>query len=150
MFNQVGKVKEINGSILTPQNAGLRFVVNFANMAGTYEGEVADLFVKKWPKVKSDVRMWYANKTGEYKPGAIYTTAVQSDTWVMSLLVLSENGKVDAEGLETAVKKLGEAALYEKASVHFPQALALKAKKLKSLADKYLVQKGVSVSYYTE
>ena len=90
MFQQQGKVKLVKSSILTPQNAGLRFVLNFSNLDGSTNEPVYSVFDKKWPKARSEVKGWYANKTGEYKLGAMSNTAVQSDTWIVNLLCKEE------------------------------------------------------------
>ena len=150
VFQQQGKVKLVKGSILTPQNAGLRFILNFTSLAGKVDGEVYSLFDKKWAKAKSDAKAWYANKTGQYKLGAINNTAVQSDTWVMHMLCQKEDGTVDSVGLQECLKKICEAAKYEHASVHVSTLLVDQAPEMKDLVEKELLQKGISVSYYEE
>ena len=150
VFQQQGKVKLVKGSILTPQNAGLRFILNFTSMAGKTDGEVYDLFDKKWAKAKSDAKAWYANKTGEYKLGAINSTAVQSDTWVMHMLCIDKDGSVDATGLQECLKKVAASAKYEHASVHVSTLFVEQFPQLKDLIDEELLKKGISVSYYEE
>jgi len=150
MINQQGKVKFVKGSILMPQMAGLRFILNFASMAGSADGPLNDLFAKKWAKVRQDIKGWYGNKNGAYKLGAISQTAVQSDAVVVHLLVEDEKGKVDKKGLELGLKELEKLATYEHASIHISTYLLDKFPKLKEVVEKELVQKGLSVSYYEE
>lgn len=60
-FQMQGKVKVINGSILTPENGGLRFVLNTNNLSGKVVGPLYTLFDKKWKKVREETKGWYAN-----------------------------------------------------------------------------------------
>ncbi len=85
-FQPAGRVKIVKGSILTPENAGLRFVLNVANLVGKAESPLYPLFDKKWPTVKKEVKGWFNTRTGAYKLGAVASLAVQSDTWVLSML----------------------------------------------------------------
>jgi len=149
-FQQQGKVKVIKGSVLTPENGGLRFVLSIINMAGKSENPLYPLFDKKWKKVKEEARGWYANKTGAYKLGAVSTTAVQSDVWVINMLCQDEDLKTSETGLEECVKKVASSAKYEKATVHISSLLTEALPTLSSLLNKHLVEQGVSVYYYEE
>jgi hypothetical protein len=149
-FQQLGKVKTIKGTILAPENAGLRFVLSINNLAGKPENPMFPIFDKKWKKVREDSRGWYANKTGAYKLGAINTTAVQSDTWVMHMLCQDESLVTNLKGLEDCLKKVCGAAKYEKATVHVSTVLTEAIPELPELLNKQLVEQGVSVYYYEE
>ena len=70
-FQQAGRVKIVQGSILTPQDGGLRFVLNLNNMAGKAESPLYPIFEKKWPKVKQEAKGWFNTRTGAYKLGAV-------------------------------------------------------------------------------
>jgi hypothetical protein len=85
-FQQPGRVKLVKGSITAPENAGLRFVLNIANMSGKTESPMYPLFEKKWPKAKQEAKGWFNTRDGKYKLGAVNTTSVQSDTWIIHLL----------------------------------------------------------------
>lgn len=149
-FQVQGRVKVINGSVLMPETAGLRFVLNFANMAGKTDDKLYEVLSKKWPKARQEVRGWFATKTGKYKPGATHTLPVQSDTWVVSLLCQDENLKTDLNGLELSLKDVCKQALYEKASVHVSSILTSQVPEFQELLTKQLVDNGVSVYYYNE
>ena len=149
-FQTLGKTKVIKGTILQPELGGLRFVLSVNNLAGKPENPLFPLFDKKWKSVKVDSRGWYANKTGEYKFGATYTTAVQSDVWVIHCLCQDENLKTDLKGLEECLKKVCKSAKYEHASVHISNLLVDVAPELQDLAMKHLVEEGVSVYFYNE
>lgn len=149
-FKPVGRTKVINGTIIAPENSGLRFVLSFTNLAGKPESPLFPLFEKKWRKVREECRAWYATKTGAYKLGATSNTAVQSDVWVINMLCQDESLKVDIKGLEECLKKVSASALYEKASIHISSVLLEAAPELKDLATKYFTENGVSVSYYQE
>ena len=150
-FQPPGRVKLVKGSILAPENAGLRFVLSINNLAGKHaEHPLYALFDKKWKKVKEDARGWYTNKTGAYKLGANNVTAVQSDTWVIHMLCQDDNLNTDVKALEECVKKVCDSAKYEKASVHVSSLLTKAVPELTDLLSTHLVKNGVNVSYYEE
>ncbi len=149
-FKTKGRVKLVKSSILNPENSGLRFILSVTNTAGKAENPLYPLFDKKWKRVKEDAKGWYTTKTGAYKLGATNVTAVQSDAWVIHMLVQDDNLKTDSKALETCLKKVCKDALYEKASVHISMLLVNEMPELQELATKLLVDNGVSVSYYEE
>lgn len=150
-FSPQGKSKLIKGSILTPEMAGLRFVLTMTNTLGTVDKNIMlPLFDKKWKQVRQDTKGWFANKTGAYKLGAINVTAVQSDTWVVNMLCQNDNLELDTLGLETCLKKVCDSAKYEKASVHVSTMLTKAFPQLETLLAKYLLSEGVNVYLYEE
>lgn len=150
-FQQPGKTKVIKGTILAPENAGLRFVLSVTNLAGKPDGNPQyPLFEKKWRKVREEARGWYATKTGAYKLGAVNTTAVQSDTWVIHLLCQNEEQQTDAAALEKCLKEVCKMAKYERASVHVSSLLTNAVPELTGLLSTQLVDEGVSVYFYDE
>jgi hypothetical protein len=149
-FLTPGRVKIVQGSILNPENAGLRFVLSVTNMVGKVESPLYPLFEKKWPKVKQEAKGWYNTRTGAYKLGAVNTTAVQSDTWVLHLLCQDENFKTDSVGLEACLKEVCKMAKYERATVHVSSVLTEAVPELTQALQTELVEQGVSVSFYEE
>lgn len=149
-FQAPGRTKVIKGSILTPENAGLRFILSINNMVGKAENPLLPLFDKKWKKVREESRGWYATKTGAYKLGATNTTAVQSDTWVIHMLCQDEELKTDAKALEECLKKVCASAKYEHATVHVSTILTGAIPELTDLLNTHLVAEGVSVYFYEE
>lgn len=149
-FLQPGRVKVVQGSILAPENAGLRFVLNVANTVGKAESPLYPLFEKKWPKVKQEVRGWFNTRTGAYKLGAVHTVAVQSDTWVVSCLCQDEKFVTDVKALTTCLKEVAKSAKYERATVHVSTLLTQAIPEVVDLLNTELVENGVSVSYYEE
>lgn len=150
-FQQPGRTKLIRGSILAPENAGLRFVLSVTNLAGKPDNNpLYPLFEKKWKKVREEARGWYATKTGAYKLGSVNTTAVQSDTWVIHLLAQDENQKTDAAALSKCLEEVRRLAKYERATVHVSQLLTDAVPELMSLLNDELVAWGVSVYFYEE
>lgn len=150
-FQQPGRTGVIKGSILAPHNAGLRFVLSITNLAGKPDGNpLYPTFEKKWVKVRQEARGWYATKTGAYKLGAINTTAVQSDTWVIHLLAQDEEQKTDAAALEKCLKEVCKMAKYERASVHVSSLLTDAVPELTDLVRTQLLEQGVSVYFYEE
>lgn len=150
-FQPVGKTKVVNGTILAPENAGLRFVLSVNNLAGKVEGNpLLPIFDKKWKKVREDSKGWFATKTGAYKLGAITTLAVQSDTWVIHMLCQDSDLKVDLDGLKTCLNYVCKLAKGEQASVHVSNILTSLIPELQSLCQECLLNNGVSVYYYNE
>lgn len=149
-FLQPGRVKVVQGSILYPENAGLRFVLNVNNLAGKAENPLYPLLDKKWPKVKQEAKGWFNTRTGAYKLGAVTTTAVQSDTWVLHMLCQDEDLKTDTAGLEKCLKEVCKMAKYERATVHVSTLLTDAVPGLADLLSKELVEQGVAVSFYNE
>jgi hypothetical protein len=150
-FQPQGKTKLIKGSILQPENAGLRFVLSINNTLGKVEGNpLLPLFDRKWKQVRQETKGWFANKTGAYKLGAISTTAVQSDTWVVNMLCQGDDLKVDDAGLQECLKQVSSVAKYEKATVHVSTILTTAIPNLVEYLTKQLLEAGVSVYYYDE
>jgi hypothetical protein len=150
-FQPVGRTKVLNGTILSPEMAGLRFVLSLNNLAGKVEGNpLLPLFDKKWKKVREDSKGWYATKTGAYKLGAVSTLAVQSDTWVVHMLCQDQDLKVDLDGLKTCLNNVCKLAKSEQASVHVSSLLVDAVPQLSDLCTECLVNNGVSVYYYNE
>jgi len=149
-FQAQGSVKVIKGSILSPHNAGLRFILSLNNMAGKPESPLYPLFEKKWKRVREEARGWYTNKTGAYKLGAVNTTSTQSDTWVIHMLVQDENLQTNSNAVETCLKEVCKMAKYEKATVHISTLLTDYIPELMDFVNKHLVKNGVSVCYYDE
>ena len=149
-FLQPGRVKVVQGSILAPENAGLRFVLNVANTVGKAESPLYPLFEKKWPKVKQEVRGWFNTRTGAYKLGAVHTVAVQSDTWVLSCLCQNENFVTDVNALTVCLREVAKSAKYERATVHVSTLLTQAVPEVVDLLNTELVENGVSVSFYEE
>lgn len=149
-FQPQGRVKTVKGSILTPENAGLRFVLNVNNTVGKAESPLYPVFDKKWKKVKEEAKGWYNTRTGAYKLGATNVTAVQSDTWVIHMLCQNDDLQTDTKSLEECLKKVAASAKYEKATVHVSTLLTDSIPELKDMLTTQLVEQGVSVSYYEE
>lgn len=148
-FLKLGRVKEVNATVLAPENAGLRMIVNVCAQDGKFDGKLDNLLTKRWAKVREDYKGWYAGQQN-FKLGATNSTATASDIWVMSLLAKDKDGKLNETALATAVKKLGEVAKYENASAHISNLLVEEMPTLKPLLTKYLVENGVNVYFYNE
>lgn len=149
-FQAQGKVKVIQGSILAPHNAGLRFVLSATNMTGKTENPLYSLFDKKWPKAKQEAKGWFNTRDGKYKLGAVNTTAVQSDTWIIHCLVQDEELKTDLEAVKKCLKEVCKMAKYERASIHVSSLLVEAVPEITDLLNTELADNGVSVSFYEE
>lgn len=150
-FQPVGRTKTVNGTILTPEMAGLRFILSVNNLAGKVEGNpLLPIFDKKWKKVREDSKGWFATKTGAYKLGAVSSLAVQSDTWIIHMLCQDEDLKFDLDGLKTCLNNVCKLAKSEKASVHVSELLTLAIPELGTLCADLLVKNGINVYFYSE
>lgn len=148
-FIAQGKTKIVNASVLAPENAGLRFILNVVGQDGKFTSPLSLILAKRWAKVKEDNSYWYATQMN-FKLGSLNETAVSSDTWAISMLVQDKTGKVDQKALQTAIKKVSEKAKYEKASVHVSTLLTSAIPELQDLLISGLVEQGVSVYFYNE
>jgi hypothetical protein len=148
-FTPQGKTKIVNASILSPENSGLRFILNVVGQDGKFISPLNLILAKRWAKVKEDNSYWFVTQMN-FKLGSLNETAVASDTWIISMLVQDKTGKVDQKALQVAVKKLGEKAKYEKASIHVSSLLTSTIPELQDLLIKGLVEEGVSVYFYNE
>ncbi len=149
-FQPQGKAKIIKGTILAPENAGLRLVLSVANMGGKTDYSLYKVFDKKWKKVREETKGWYTTRTGAYKLGVNNTTAVQSDTWVIQMLCQTKELETDVKSLEECLKKVCQMAKYEKATVHVSSILLDEVPEMKSCLDKQLLSQGVNVYFYEE
>jgi len=146
-----GRVKTINGSILAPHNAGLRFVLSVNNLAGKMDNNpLYPVFEKKWKKIKEDARGWYATKTGAYKLGAINTTCVQSDVWAIHMLCQDDKQQTSPSALQQCLKEVAKLAKTEQATVHVSCLLTTAVPEMEGLLKSQLVDQGVNVYYYKE
>jgi hypothetical protein len=148
-FTTPGRVKEVNASVLSPQNAGLRLIVNAVGQDGKFESKLDLLLTKQYPKIRLDQREWYATQLN-FKPGQLNTTALASDCWSVSMLVKDKAGKVDPKSLQLGVKKLAELAKYENASVHVSNILVEEMPELKTLVLEQIAANGTNVYFYNE
>lgn len=142
-------MKQVNATILAPELAGLRLIVNVCGQNGKFDSKLDTLLTKRWAKTREDYKEWYATQHN-FKLGMLNTTAVASDTWVASLLVKNKEDVVDPVALKTAVKKLGELCKYEKASAHISTLVLDEVPELKELLVKGLVEEGINVFTYVE
>lgn len=148
-FSTPGKVRQVNASILAPENAGLRLVLNACGVNGKFESKLDAILTKRWSKVREDYKGWYATQHN-FKLGLLNQTAVSSDTWVVSMLVQDKDGKLDPKALQVAVKKLADLAKYEHASVHVSTLTTSDLPELQPLLVTHLVEEGVNVYFYNE
>ena len=144
-----GKSKVVNGTILAPENAGLRIIFNIVGQDGKYEGKLDKLLNKRWATTRTDYKGWWASQHN-FKAGQSMTTAVASDCWVVQALVKDKEGKVDSKALNTAVNALRRTAREDSGSVHVSEFLCEEVPELKALLTEHLVEEGINVYFYKE
>jgi hypothetical protein len=148
-FTTPGRVKEVNASIIAPQNAGLRLILNTVGQDGKFDSKLDVILTKQWKNVRLDAREWYATQHN-FKMGLLNQTSVSSDCWVVNALVKDKTGKVDPVALKLAVKKLSELAKYENASVHVSNLLVEEMPELKELVLTQVASNGTNCYFYNE
>lgn len=148
-FAVSGKMKIVKGSILQPEGSGLRLILVAASESGKPDSDLYGVLDKKWKAAKVELKGWHAVHT-TFKLGSVKEVAVQSDVWLMNMLCLDKNGKVNDKALFTCLKEVCKVALYEKASVHCSTMLTDTFPQLQGLLKEHLVEKGVSVFFYEE
>jgi len=149
-FAVKGKVKIISGSVINPEMAGLRFILNAVNTAGKTDSDLENLLDKKWKKVKAEVRGWFVNKTGAYKLGAVNTIAVQSDVWILNMLCKDDNLMMSEKGLEACLAEVAKLAKYEQASVHVSSFLLKEMPNAQELLNKHFSNNGILTCIYDD
>ena len=148
-FLPKGKVKLVKGSIINPEYAGLRLVLNFVSESGKPEGKLSETLDKKWKKIVEETKGWYASRVN-FKQGETYTIAVQSDTWVINCLCKDKDNQLQDKSLTSCLKKIAQLAKAEKASVHVSDYLVEECPSLSSMLETEMVNQGINVSYYQE
>jgi len=149
-FTAPGKMKQVNATILAPENAGLRIILNLCSENGKFESTLDKLLYSRWARVKSDFKEWHATQHN-FKLGLLNTnSAVASDTWICEALVKDKNDKLDEKSLEVAVKKIKDLCKYEKASLHVSNILTNDFPSLVDLLKNHLVDEGINVYFYEE
>lgn len=145
-FIQKGKFREAKSELVAPENSGLRFVLNPIDVKATFTNSVNLKVATKWKKVREEGKAWYANQSG-FKLGELQSVAVQSDVWVLNLVLLSDKGESSKTSLESSFKKAAAMAKYEKASIHMSSEM-MEYAGCEELATKYFIDEGVNVYLY--
>jgi hypothetical protein len=148
-FTPQGKVKVVQSSVLNPENAGLRLIVNLCSKDGKFENKLDKLLTSKWNRVREEYKGWYASQHN-FKTGELMHMAVSSEIWVVSLLVREADGKIDDKTAAKAVSKLAALAKYENASVHCSNILVEEYPQLKDLLVSSVAQNGTHTYFYDE
>lgn len=148
-FVSPGKTKTVNASVLLPENAGLRFILNVCGSDGKFDTKLEKLLAKRWLKAREGYKAWYADQFA-FKMGTVRDTSVASDIWVVHLLAKDKEGKVDEVALAKGVKELAAKAKYEHASVHVSTMTTAEAPALVDLLKTNCVDAGTHVFYYNE
>lgn len=149
-FVKPGKTKQVNATVLAPENAGLRIILNLCGQNGKFDKDFDKLLTKRWARVKLDYSEWHATQHN-FKLGMLNTNAaVASDIWVVNALVRDKNDKLDDKALDAAVKKVGELCKYENASLHVSNMLVDNVSSLKELLFKHVLENSINVYFYNE
>lgn len=148
-FQNKGKFKIVKGSILTPEYAGLRLILNTINSKGLVNSELLPIFDKKWKKIKEESKGWYASRNN-FKGGENLNIAVQSDTWVINCLCQDDDYVINVKDLESSLKKVASLAKAEKASVHVPDLLINSCPQLSDMLQDLFINDGINVSVYSD
>ncbi len=148
-FAKAGMVKNCAGSVLTPQNSGLKMILAVVSQTGEYESPFFNMITKRFSKVKADYREAFVTQQG-LKLGNVNTSAITSESWIMTAVCLDKKNKLDKKALEDCIKKLVSVAKYEQASLHLSTLLLQEMPALKKLLPATALANGVNVYVYDE
>jgi len=148
MFMPKGRVRIGEGSVDNPESSSLRLIVVPCSESGSFDGELQKLLTKKWAKAREEFRTWFANRQN-FKLGEINNTAVASDIWIMYALVEDKDGNVNTDAMKKCMKKIGDLAKYEKASIHLHQSV-VDMSDMESFINDNFVNNGVNVFKYAK
>lgn len=147
-FITQGRMKEVDGSVLAPINAGLKMILAVCSQTGKYESPLYNMLTKRFSKVRDDYRGLFINQ--QMKLGELHTTAANSETWVMQAVCMDTKDKLDKKALESCIKKLVDTAKYEKASLHVSDLLFKEVPSLKKTLAKTVLEAGVNLYVYKD
>lgn len=145
-FMQKGKFRTAQGEITVPENSGLRLVLNPVDLSMKLVLPMNKQLTSKWAKPRESAKSWMASRE-KFVLGEVQSVAVQSDVWVMNMLVLDAEGALNKDALASAVKKVVATAKAEQASLHVNQNV-LEMGELKSLLQTEAIENGVNVYLY--
>jgi len=148
-FAPKGRTKIVQGTILTPELAGLRLVLVPCSVSGKPDTDLYGVLDRKWKAAKVELKGWFATHI-DFKLGNLHTTATQSDTWCIHALCMDKDNQVDEKALVSCIKKLADMAKYEKASVHVSTLVTDAIPSITDLLTTQLLDKGINVYFYKE
>ncbi len=143
-----GRVKEVESSIMSPVQSGLKMILATCSQSGSYKSPLFDMLGKRYVKVHDDYRSMFVNR--QIKLGTVQTSAISSEVWVMSAVCMDEKGKLDKKGLEACVKKLLDMARYEGASLHISDLLYKEVPELATMLPEASINAGINLYLYKE
>ncbi len=152
-FQPKGRLRECKTSIITPESAGLRFILNPCSVSGKWDSKLQETLSKQWSKCKDDFKSWWAtNNKSLFKPGLNNVSSVQSDTWVINMLCLDQDGSLNKDNLSSCVKELVKSAKYDSATIHLSD-MCMQSDELKQdfmdLVCQPLMDNGIHVYVYS-
>lgn len=145
-FQAQGKFRKAASELTAPENSGLRLILNPIDIAAELKGDINLLLAKKWKKSRDEAKGWYASRNN-FKLGEIQTVAVQSDVWVINVLVTDDKA-VPLTSFDKAMKKTADLAKSERATVHISD-LMYSMENFEALAQKHFIDNGINVYVYT-
>lgn len=145
-FIQKGKFRQAKGSIVLPETSSLSFIINPIDTVSSFKTKTNTVLSSKWRKIREDGKAWWANRTG-FAPGELITTAVQSNVWVVTVVLFDEKGDLIKDAVEKAFKKIAKLAKDEQASLHADSSLT-ELDTVSTLADKHFLSEGLNVYLY--
>lgn len=148
-FQVAGKVKECLGSVITPEQSGLKMILTVISQSGENSSDFYKMVTKRYGKAHQDYREWFVTQQN-MKLGTLNNTAVASDAWIMQAVCLDKKNKLDKVALEGCIKKLVEQAKYENGSIHLSSMLLKEVPALKKLLPAMATEAGVNVYLYAE
>lgn len=103
-FRVRGELKYKTGSAHSPLAGGHRIIMNFCDMAGTWDNLFNKDMSKKHALVEQSFKLWKQTQK-LYKMGATHEVRMQSDVIILNALALNE-GKLDPVAFESCLKSV--------------------------------------------
>lgn len=148
-FAPVGVVKEVVGSITTPEHARLAIILLPSSINEERVSDVQKKVIARWMKVKQDYRERFVIGH-DFKLGVNIFTPVASDIWICQALCLNDKGRMEKEALKTSVKNLVDTAKYERAHIHVSNLSLAAHPTLKKALGPAAVEAGLNLYCYTD
>jgi hypothetical protein len=148
-FVSPGRVREVNGSITSPEHVRLAILFVPCSVSGEYKSDLYDKVATRWTKVRQDYRERFVNREN-FKLGELINTAVASDVWVIQALCLNEKGKLDKDALTTCVDKVVALAKYERAYIHASQLSLTAFPAMKKVLPAAINPEGLNLYVYSD
>jgi len=152
-----GKTKFVESSFIHPEYGDLKLipVPVSQNLKQPASETIFHTVLKRWLTIDRKYKEWCYTGQNQ-KPGSILDIAVQSDIWVVLMLLRDKDGNAyqdqdpKKDAMTVAMKKLFTLAEYNKGSIHVSNSVFSEFDSFEKRLNEELVDKGINVNIYTK